>query len=234
MHRGDWSGIAHGDLEFMGPYDETSFERLLDGAGLPTGARVLDLGCGNGALLRWLASRASIDGTGVDLHPGTRPIPGVRLVAGDARSFPAEPESFDLVCSVGAVSGIGDLAALARPGGLVLLGDGYWRKPPGDDYLRALGAAIDDMRGWQATLAIGEPYGLTLVRALPSSVEQWDGYEATWAANGERYAAEHPGEPGLAEFLDWIRNGRRRYTELGGRDTLGFVLLLFRKRRATP
>ena len=234
MHRGDWSGIAHGDLEFMGPYDETSFERLLDGAGLPTGARVLDLGCGNGALLRWLASRASIDGTGVDLHPGTRPIPGVRLVAGDARSFPAEPESFDLVCSVGAVSGIGDLAALARPGGLVLLGDGYWRKPPGDDYLRALGAAIDDMRDWQATLAIGEPYGLTLVRALPSSVEQWDGYEATWAANGERYAAEHPGEPGLAEFLDWIRNGRRRYTELGGRDTLGFVLLLFRKRRATP
>jgi hypothetical protein len=29
--------------------------------------------------------------------------------------------------------------------------------------------------------------------------------------------------------LDWIRNGRRRYTELGGRDTLGFAVLLFRK-----
>jgi hypothetical protein len=72
------------------------------------------------------------------------------------------------------------------------------------------------------------------VRALPSSVEHWDGYEATWAANGERYAAEHPGEPGLAEFLDWIRNGRRRYTELGGRDTLGFALLLFRKDQADP
>ncbi len=234
MQRGDWSRIAHGDLEFMGPYDETSFERLFDGAGLPAGARVLDLGCGKGALLRWLASRAPIDGTGVDLYPGTSPIPGVRLVAGDARSFPAEPESFDLVWSVGAVSGIGDLAALARPGGLVLLGDGYWRQPPGDDYLRALGATIDDMLDWQATLAIGAPHGLTLVRALPSSVEQWDGYEATWAANGERYAAEHPDEPGLAEFLDWIQNGRRRYTELGGRDTLGFALLLFRKDRADP
>jgi SAM-dependent methyltransferase len=234
MQRGEWSRIAHGDLEFMGPYDETSFEQLLDGAGLAAGARVLDLGCGQGTLLRWLALRAPIDGTGVDLHPGTRPIPGVRLVAGDARSFAAEPESFDLVCSVGAVSGIGDLAALARPGGLVLLGDGYWRRPPGDDYLRALGATIDDMLDWQATLAIGEPHGLTLVRALPSSVEQWDGYEATWAANGERYAAEHPSEPGLAEFLDWIRNGRRRYTELGGRNTLGFALLLFRKRPAAP
>jgi SAM-dependent methyltransferase len=229
MQRSDWSRIAHGDLEFMGPYDEASFERLLDGAGLPAGSRVLDLGCGKGALLRWLASRAPIDGTGVDLHPGTSPIPGVRLVAGDARSFRAEPESFDLVCSVGAVSGIGELAALARPGGLVLLGDGYWRQTPGDDYLDALGATAGDMLDWQATLAIGAPHGLTLMRAVPSSVEQWDGYEATWAANGERYAAEHPGEPGLAEFLDWIRNGRRRYTELGGRETLGFALLLFRK-----
>jgi SAM-dependent methyltransferase len=229
MQRSDCSRIAHGDLEFMGPYDEASFERLLDGAGLPAGSRVLDLGCGKGALLRWLASRAPIDGTGVDLHPGTSPIPGVRLVAGDARSFRAEPESFDLVCSVGAVSGIGELAALARPVGLVLLGDGYWRQTPGDDYLDALGATAGDMLDWQATLAIGAPHGLTLVRAVPSSVEQWDGYEQTWAANGERYAAEHPGEPGLAEFLDWIRNGRRRYAELGGRETLGFALLLFRK-----
>jgi SAM-dependent methyltransferase len=234
MQRSDWSRIAHGDLEFMGPYDETSFERLFDGADLPAGARVLDLGCGKGALLRWLASRAPIDGSGVDLHPGTSPIPGVRLVAGDARSFAAEPESFDLVCSVGAVSGIGQLAALARPGGLVLLGDGYWRQPPGDVYLDALGATTDDMLDWQATLAIGEPHGLTLVRALASSVEQWDRYEATWAANGKRYAAEHPGEPGLAEFLDWIRNGRRRYTDMGGRDTLGFALLLFRKAEAVP
>ena len=151
-------------------------------------------------------------------------------MAGDARSFPAEPESFDLVCSVGAVSDIGQLAALARPGGLVLLGDGYWRRTPGDVYLAALGATIDDLLDWQATLAIGPPHGLTLVRALPSSVEQWDRYEATWAANGERYAARHPGEPGLVEFLGWIRNGRRRYTELGGRDTLGFALLLVPER----
>ena len=63
MQRSDWSRVAHGDLEFMGPYDQTSFEQLLDGAGLPTGARVLDLGCGRGGLLRWLASRAPIEPT---------------------------------------------------------------------------------------------------------------------------------------------------------------------------
>ena len=60
---------------------------------------------------------------------------------------------------------------------------------PATSTSRALGATIDDLLDWQATLAIGPPHGLTLVRALPSSVEQWDRYEATWAANGERYAA---------------------------------------------
>jgi hypothetical protein len=54
------------------------------------------------------------------------------------------------------------------------------------------------------------------------------------AANGERYAAQHLCEPGLAEFLESIRNGRRRYTELDGRDTLGFALILFRKDQADP
>ena len=234
MQRSDWSRIAHGDLEFMGPYDETSFEQLLDGAGLPTGARVLDLGCGNGALLRWLASRAPIDGTGVDLHPGTRTDP--RRTAGGRRRAVVPGRAG--VVRPGLLGGSGQrhrrpgrTGAARRPGAA---GRRLLAEPPGDDYLHALGATIDDMLDWQATLAIGAPHGLTLVRALPSSVEQWDGYEATWAANGERYAAEHPGEPGLAEFLDWIRNGRRRYTELGGRDTLGFALLLFRKRQAAP
>ena len=36
-----------------------------------------------------------------------------------------------------------------------------------------------------------------------------------------------PDEPGVDEFLAWIRNGRRRYVELGGRETLGFGLFLF-------
>jgi hypothetical protein len=59
-----------------------------------------------------------------------------------------------------------------------------------------------------------------------------DRYEWRWSMNGERYAAEHPDEPGAGEFLEWIRTGRRRYDELGGRDALGFALSLFRRFRS--
>jgi SAM-dependent methyltransferase len=189
---------------------------------------VLDLGCGNGALLRWLAGRWPIDGTGVDLAPGSPPEDAIQVIAGDAHAFAAEPRSYDLVCSVGAVTPLAPLAGLARPGGLVLFGEGYWRRPPDDRYLEALGATRDELADWEATIALGAPLGLDLVRARSSTVDEWDAYEDAWAANGEAFARAHPGEPGVADFLDWVRAGRRRYRELGGRETLGFALLLFR------
>jgi SAM-dependent methyltransferase len=227
MDRSQWSRAAHGDLEFMGPYDASSLEELFEGIDVPIGGRVLDLGCGNGALLRWLAARGPIDGTGVDLDPEGEAAPGVRLVAGDANAFSADPAGYDLVCSVAAVTPLPRLAELVKPDGLVLLGEGYWKQPPSDRYLEALGASRDELKSWDETVAMGDQLGLRLLRSVASSDEDWDRYESTWAANGEAHASAHAGEPGVGEFLEWIRAGRRRYTELGGRETLGFVLLLF-------
>jgi SAM-dependent methyltransferase len=228
MERRDWSPMAHAGIEFMGPYGASSLERLFDGVSLPPGARVLDLGCGKGALLAWLWARGTISGVGVDLTTCEREIPGVEFRQGDATAQGEPDGSFDLVCSIGSVSSLSDLTAWARPGGLVLLGDGYWRREPSDEYIAALGATRDQMSDLATTAAAGEPFGLDLVASVPSSDADWAAYEGAWADNGERYAAANPDEPGVDEFLAWIRNGRHRYLALGGRETLGFVLLLFR------
>jgi hypothetical protein len=127
---------------------------------------------------------------------------------------------------VAAVTPLSRLAQLVRPGGLVLLGEGYWKRPPDDRYLEALGASRDELADWDGTIGMGEEAGLRLLRAVASSEADWDRYEDTWAASGESYARAHAGEPGVGEFLEWIRAGRARYRELGGRDTLGFVLML--------
>jgi SAM-dependent methyltransferase len=239
MNRADWSRIAHTGLQVMNPLPAPKLDELLDVLDLPAGATVVDLGCGKGDLLRRIAARGPIDGLGVDnsealiAEARADAPPGVRFEVGDLTAF-AAGEPYDLAAAVGAGAGGGPvellarLGALVRPGGLVLLGDGYWRRPPDAAYLDALGATEDELPDLAGLVAAAEAVGLVPQYAVTTSVEEFDRYEWSWSLNGERYAAGHPDEPGVADFLAWIRNGRRRYLELGGRDTLGFGLFLFR------
>jgi hypothetical protein len=115
-----------------------------------------------------------------------------------------------------------------RAGGLVLYGEGYWRREPTSEYLDALGTARDELDDYAGTIRRGTELGLAPVYAATASIDDFDRYEWSWSRNGERYAADHPDEAGVADFVEWIRAGRRRYVDLGGRDTLGFGLFLFR------
>src|SRR5205085_12298625 len=96
------------------------------------------------------------------------------------------------------------------------------------EYLDALGAGNDELDDYAGTIRRGVELGLTPEYAVTASVDDFDHYEWSWSRNGERYAAQHPDEAGVDGFLEWIRAGRRRSLELGGRDTLGFGLFLFR------
>lgn len=69
---------------------------------IPEGARVLDLGCGDGALLGWLAANKRIEGRGIEIRPDLAQRAAARGVAvyhGDLESSLAEyPEgAFDYV-----------------------------------------------------------------------------------------------------------------------------------------
>ncbi len=69
---------------------------------IPEGARVLDLGCGDGALLGWLAAHKRIEGRGIEIRPDLAQRAAARGVAvyhGDLESSLAEyPEgAFDYV-----------------------------------------------------------------------------------------------------------------------------------------
>ncbi len=59
---------------------------------LPAGARVLDLGCGSGFLLHWLAGQAGVVTAGVDASPAqaaaaVRAVSGVEVVCRDGLEF---------------------------------------------------------------------------------------------------------------------------------------------------
>lgn len=70
---------------------------------LEPGARVLELGCGNGeAATRWLSARyrvTAVDVSAAQVELARRAAPGATVVEGDLLEIRCEPGSFDAVCS---------------------------------------------------------------------------------------------------------------------------------------
>jgi SAM-dependent methyltransferase len=232
VQRADYTRIAHTGMPIMNPLPAEKLEQVLELLELPLRARVVDLGCGKGDLLRRIAARYDADAVGIDRDAQllAEAPPGINVIFAEIETWNRGRGAFDLVASVGSPAQLSSLAGLVRPGALVLYGDGYWRREPSSEYLEALGATRDELDDYAGTFRRGEELGLTPVYAVTASVDDFDRYEWTWSMNGERYARERPDETGVDGLLEWVRAGRRRYVELGGRDTLGFGLFLFRAR----
>jgi cyclopropane fatty-acyl-phospholipid synthase-like methyltransferase len=239
------SAITHGDLAFHDPLDPATVEEVLDFPALGPADRALDLGCGPGELLVRLAERTGCGGLGVDLaaaqieearRRAASRAPQARLefLVADADSVDGE---FALSACVGSSHALGGLdAALARMarltqrGGHVLLGDGFWAHEPTEHYLQALGGASrDELPDYAGLLSAGERHGLTAVHVRVASEADWDRYEWTLIANGERFLAEHPDAPEAADLRDRVDAARDRIAAPGGRGTMGFALVLLRR-----
>jgi ubiquinone/menaquinone biosynthesis C-methylase UbiE len=108
--------------------------------GLPSGARVLEVGCGTGAVSRALTEIAEIgEVVGVDPSPGFLDIarsladalPNVEFVEGDAKALPLADGSFDAVvfhttlCHVpDPEAALGEAVRVLRRGGRLAIFDG--------------------------------------------------------------------------------------------------------------
>ena len=92
---------------------------------LPAGARVLDAGCGTGALCEAL-SRRGYDVRGVDPHASAMDLDPERFCEATTDSLPEPEYYFDLVCCLDVLEHVDDSAALAevyrvlKPGGVLL------------------------------------------------------------------------------------------------------------------
>lgn len=117
---------------FMGRYAEPLALLFADFAGVRTGQRVLDVGCGPGALTAELAARlgsddvAAVDPSASFVAAVAERLPDVDVRRGSAEELPYPDAAFDLALAqlvvhfmTDPVVGLTEMARVVRPGGTV-------------------------------------------------------------------------------------------------------------------
>lgn len=180
---------------------------------LEPGARVLDLGSGSGEMLCTWARDHGVVGTGVDLsqlfseQAKRRAVElgvadRVTFVHGDAAGYVSD-EKVDVAACVGAswIGGgvAGTLALLARSlrsGGIILIGEPYWRQlPPSEDVARGCQAhSMADFLLLPELLASFGRLGYDVVEMVLADQDGWDRYEAAKWLTMRRWLAANPGD----------------------------------------
>ncbi|CAL96327.1 SAM-dependent methyltransferase [Azoarcus olearius] len=187
---------------------------------LEAGARVLDLGSGSGEMLCTWARDHGVVGTGVDLSQlfsqqakrraeALGVADRVDFIHGDAAGYVAD-EKVDVAACLGAtwIGGgfAGTIALLARsvrPGGIILIGEPYWRQlPPAEETARGcLANAIADFMTLPALLASFRRLGYDVVEMVLADQDGWDRYEAAKWLTMRRWLEANPDD----ELADTVR-----------------------------
>ena len=238
--------ITHRDHVFCNPLSSAKFDELIDVLRLAPSARVLDVACGKAELLIRLVERYSVSAVGVDISPfcirdarakaaSRVPRADISFLEMDGAHYKAGEEPVDLAMCVGASwiwqghrDTLRSLSSFVRPGGLVLTGEPYWRRPPDPSYLADGRMRLEDFSTHDGNVAVGVEVGLTPLYTIAGSEDDWDRYESLQWQAAERFTAEHPDDPDLAELLARVRNARDTYLRWG-RGTMGWALYLFRR-----
>jgi 2-polyprenyl-3-methyl-5-hydroxy-6-metoxy-1,4-benzoquinol methylase len=183
-----------------------------------SGARTLEVGCGNGSISAWLARQVAPDGRAVavdlDLSLVDVHLPNLELRKEDIIDQPVEPGGFDLVTAravlhhvADAKAAIANLIASLRPGGAILLIE--------PDFLPVAIAEPPEVRAfwsgwlaWSRDRGIDYQIGRTLAPRLAAlGIEKIGGTAETAIYNGTSLWADY--------WIQTIRELREDLTSSG-------------------
>ncbi|MEU6003385.1 methyltransferase domain-containing protein [Streptomyces sp. NPDC047197] len=198
---------------------------------LAPGTRVLDLASGSGELLCTWARDHGVTGTGVDISTVFTEKARARaaelgvadrvtFVHDDAVGFVAH-EPVGLAACVGAtwigggVAGTVELLDKSlRPGGLMLIGEPYWRREvPDQETAEACHAGSkDDFLPLPELIEQFGDLGYDVVEMVLADQDSWDRYQAAQWLNMRRWLDANPDDELAAEVRAELTTGPADYT----------------------
>jgi SAM-dependent methyltransferase len=236
--------IGHERHLFCNPLSEAKVDELIALLALSDEARVLDIACGKAEFLVRTVKRWSCSAVGVDISPcfvadarakvqAAGLQAAIEIVEANGSEYDGEASSFDAAVCLGAFwDGLeGTLRALsswAKPGGLVVVGEPFWRGAPSPEHLEAAELTESSFGTHLGNAQTGLGLGLGLLHTIVSSEDDWDRYEGNQWYAAERYSRCHPGDPDLLELMAKVRKARDGYLRWG-REEIGWSIYLFVK-----
>jgi ubiquinone/menaquinone biosynthesis C-methylase UbiE len=242
MDKQKYDAIAHTLLRYCSPINDEMVDEIAVLMRLTPGLKVIDLGCAKAEILIRMADRCQVQAYGVDTSPqylqaakaaiATRvPAADITLEETSVVDYQGEPESFDAVMCVNSSElyqsydkALMEIAKLAKPGAMVLMGDYYWRDEPQAE----ISNGFDVTKDYYGAIETGLQEGLNSIYASVCTQIDIDRYIWSQCYSIEMYTADNPDDEDVPAMLNHARMIRNLYVEFGHK-TLGFGLFLYRK-----
>jgi len=197
---------------------------------LNPGARVLDLGSGSGEMLCTWARDHGVSGTGIDMSrlfteqakfraEELGVADRVEFIHGDAAGH-VSTEKVDVAACIGAtwigggVAGTIELLARSlRTGGIILIGEPYWRQsPPSEEVAKGcMAESIADFLRLPELLGSFGRLGYDVVEMVLADQDGWDRYEAAKWLTMRRWLEANPDDEMVKEVRAELTSGPERY-----------------------
>jgi Methylase involved in ubiquinone/menaquinone biosynthesis len=222
--------ISESEHRIHNPFTEEKYATLGRVLRMKPETRILDLGSGSGEMLCTWARDHAITGVGIDmsrlfseqarrraeeLGVSSR----VQFIHDDAAGYVAE-EKCDVAACVGATWIAGGfagtvelLAQSLKPGGIILIGEPYWRQlPETDEIAQACGvSAISDFLTLPGLVSAFDNLGYDVVEMVLADQEGWDRYEAAKWLTLRRWLEANPDDDFAAEVRAELNISPKRH-----------------------
>jgi len=212
------------------PFTPEKYATLGAALRLEAGTSILDLGSGSGEMLCTWARDHGISGTGVDMSPlfteqakcradELGVSDQLRFIHDDAAGYVAD-EKVGVAACVGAtwiaggVAGTVELLARSlRTGGIILIGEPYWRqRPPTEEVAKGcLAHSVSDFLELPKLVASFGPLGYDVVEMVLADQDGWDRYEAAKWLTMRRWLDANPADELAQEVRAMLSSEPRRY-----------------------
>ncbi|ECC9295484.1 SAM-dependent methyltransferase [Salmonella enterica subsp. salamae] len=222
--------ISESEHRIHNPFTEEKYATLGRVLRMKPETRILDLGSGSGEMLCTWARDHGITGTGIDMSSlftaqarrraeELGVSERVHFIHNDAAGYIAN-EKCDVAACVGATWIAGGfagtvelLAQSLKPGGIMLIGEPYWRQLPAtDEIAQACGvSSTSDFLTLPELVSAFDDLGYDVVEMVLADQEGWDRYEAAKWLTMRRWLEANPDDDFAAEVRAELNISPKRH-----------------------